>query len=67
MPVHKTLTVNETTKVLIWKIEESFENLSDGITLTQRSSDRLNGMKSDLHRRGFLSVRHLLNEVGYTD
>ncbi|WP_064965917.1 4'-phosphopantetheinyl transferase family protein [Tenacibaculum ovolyticum] len=67
MPVHKTLTVNETTKVLIWKIEESFEDLSDGITLTQRSSDRLNGMKSDLHRRGFLSVRHLLNEVGYTD
>ncbi|WP_422089549.1 4'-phosphopantetheinyl transferase family protein [Tenacibaculum ovolyticum] len=67
MPVHKTLTVNETTKVLIWKIEESFENLSDGITLSQRSSDRLNGMKSDLHRRGFLSVRHLLNEVGYTD
>lgn len=67
MPVHKTLTVNETTKVLIWKIEESFENLSNGIILTQRSSDRLNGMKSDLHRRGFLSVRHLLNEVGYTD
>jgi phosphopantetheinyl transferase len=67
MPVHKTLTVNETTIVLIWKIVESFEDLSDGIILTQRSSDRLNGMKSDLHRRGFLSVRHLLNEVGYTD
>lgn len=67
MPVHKTLTVNETTKVLIWKIEESFEDLADGITLTQRSNDRLNNMKSDLHRRGFLSVRHLLNKVGYTD
>lgn len=67
MPVHKTLTVNETTKVLIWKIEESFEDLADGITLTQRSSDRLNNMKSNLHRRGFLSVRHLLNKVGYTD
>lgn len=67
MPVHKTLTVNETTKVLIWKIEESFEDLADGIMLTQRSSDRLNNMKSDLHRRGFLSVRHLLNKVGYTD
>jgi len=67
MPVHKTLTVNETTKVLIWKIEESFEILSEGIKLTQRSSARLNGMKSDLHRRGFLSVRHLLNEMGYTD
>ncbi|PKH50276.1 4-phosphopantetheinyl transferase [Tenacibaculum sp. Bg11-29] len=67
MPVHKTLTVNETTKVLIWKIEESFEDLSEGIELTKRSNDRVNGMKSDLHRRGFLSVRHLLNEIGYTD
>ncbi|MCT4699904.1 4'-phosphopantetheinyl transferase family protein [Tenacibaculum haliotis] len=67
MPVHKTLTVNETTKVLIWKIEESFENLSEGIELTQSSKDRVNNMKSDLHRRGFLSVRHLLNKFGYTD
>ena len=67
MPVHKTLTVNETTKVLIWKIEESFENLSKGIELTQSSKDRVNNMKSDLHRRGFLSVRHLLNRFGYTD
>ena len=24
-------------------------------------------MKSDLHQRGFLSVRHLLKEVGYSD
>ena len=67
MPVHKTLTVNETTKVLIWKIEESFENLSEGIELTQNSKNRVNNMKSDLHRRGFLSVRHLLNKFGYTD
>ena len=67
MPIHKRLTVNETTKVLIWKIEESFEELFKGIELTEKNSNRLNNMKSDLHRRGFLSVRHLLNEVGYTD
>lgn len=67
MPIHKRLTVNETTKVLIWKIEESFEQLFKGVELTEKNSNRLNNMKSDLHRRGFLSVRHLLNEVGYTD
>ncbi|WP_299156976.1 4'-phosphopantetheinyl transferase superfamily protein [uncultured Tenacibaculum sp.] len=67
MPIHKTLTVNETSKVLIWKIEESFEDLSKDIVLTQNSADRVNNMKSDLHRRGFLSVRQLLKEVGYTD
>lgn len=67
MPIHKTLTVNDNSKVLIWKIEESFEDLLKGIELTPNSANRLNNMKSDLHRRGFLSVRHLLNEVGYTD
>ncbi|MCG8182965.1 4'-phosphopantetheinyl transferase family protein [Tenacibaculum piscium] len=67
MPVHKTITVNQNTNVLIWKIEESFEELSENITLNQRSIDRLNSMKSDLHRRGFLSVRQLLKQAGYTD
>ncbi len=67
MPLYKTITVNATTKVLIWKIEESFDELSNGIKLTKHCQDRVDGMKSDLHKRGFMSVRHLLNEVGYTD
>ncbi|CAM1334094.1 4'-phosphopantetheinyl transferase family protein [Tenacibaculum aestuariivivum] len=67
MPVHKTLTVNETTKVLIWKIEESFEELLNNIQLSKQSNERVSSMKSDLHRRGFLSVRQLLKQVGYTD
>ena len=52
---------------MIWKISESFEELSDGIFLKKESADRLKNMKSDLHQRGFLSVRHLLKKVGYTD
>ncbi|MBE7652144.1 4'-phosphopantetheinyl transferase family protein [Tenacibaculum finnmarkense] len=67
MPVHKTLTVNSNTNVLIWKIEESFEELSENITLNNRSINRLNSMKSDLHRKGFLSVRQLLKQANYTD
>jgi len=67
MPLYKTITATPDTKVLIWKIEESFEFLSEGIQLTPHCSDRVNGMKSDLHRRGFMSVRHLLAELGYTD
>jgi len=35
--------------------------------LTDHSINRLKGMKSELHKRGFLSVRHLLNAAGYTD
>ncbi len=67
MPLYKTITVNPATKVLIWKIEESFEELSDGISLTMHCRNRVDGMSSDIHRRGFMSVRHLLKEQGYTD
>ncbi len=67
MALYKTITVNEHTKVFIWKIEESFEFLSEGINLTLNCANRVDSMKSDLHRRGFMSIRHLLALEGYTD
>ncbi|WP_405609531.1 4'-phosphopantetheinyl transferase family protein [Polaribacter sp. Asnod1-A03] len=67
MPLYKSLTVNKSTKVLIWKITESFNELNKNVLLATKNQERLNGMKSDLHQRGFLSVRHLLKEVGYSD
>ncbi len=67
MPLYKTITVANEAKVLIWKIEESFEDLAAGISLTKHCAARVANMKSDLHRRGFMSVRHLLAAEGYTD
>jgi len=67
MPLYKTINVNNSTKVLIWKIDESVTTLLSGITLTKNSEKRLYSMKSELHQRGFLSVRHLLKEKGNTD
>ena len=67
MPLYKTITVNQHTKVLIWKIEESFETLSKVIDLTPYCQNRLSQMKSEMHRRGFMSVRHLLAHVNYQD
>mgnify|MGYP006134432609 FL=1 len=67
MALYKTLKVNTSTKVLIWKIEESIDDLKNGISLTEESSIRLSSMKSELHQKGFLSIRHLLKEVGLTD
>jgi len=60
MPLYKTITVNSATKVLIWKIEESFDTLLKNIELTAKNTGRLNSMKSILHQKGFLSIRHLL-------
>ncbi|WP_310991437.1 4'-phosphopantetheinyl transferase superfamily protein [Aequorivita marina] len=67
MPLYKTITVNPTTKVFIWKIEETFEALSKGIDLTENCANRVKNMKSELHRRGFMSIRHLMALEGYTD
>ena len=67
MPLYKTIIVNKTTKVIIWKIEESYDDLSKGITLSRNSKDRVENMRSDLHKRGFMSVRHLLAEFKYID
>jgi 4'-phosphopantetheinyl transferase len=67
MPLYKTITVSPTTKVLIWKIEESFEELCEGIDLTSNCELRVRKMKSDLHKRGFMSIRHLMAVEGYTD
>ncbi len=67
MPLYKTITVNERTKLLIWKINEDFNQLSRKISLTDTSNFRVMNMKSDLHRRGFMSIRHLLALEGYTD
>lgn len=67
MPLYKTITVNKHTKAYIWKIEESLEALSEGIHLTSKCSDRVKGMKSEIHRRGFMSIRHLLALAGYSD
>ena len=74
MPLYKTITVTPTTTVYIWKIEESYSTLESTLSevegrqkLTRNSLDRLDNMKSELHKRGFMSVRHLLAEAGYTD
>jgi len=67
MPLYKSINENSQTTVKIWKIEESFDALFSVLDLKPESLTRVLGMKSELHRRGFLSVRHLLREFGYTD
>lgn len=67
MPLYKSISVNSQTTVKIWKIEESYDDLLKPLHLKPQSLERVLGMKSELHQRGFLSVRHLLHEFGYTD
>jgi phosphopantetheinyl transferase len=67
MPLYKTITLDEHSQVFIWKVKETYEWLSEGMELSQNCRHRVEGMKSEIHRRGFMSIRHLLAEAGYTD
>lgn len=67
MPLYKTISPNSQTVVKIWKITESYDDLMKPLTLKLENLERVLSMKSEIHRRGFLSVRHLLREFGYTD
>ena len=67
MPLYKTIHHNSNTQILIWNITESFEQLNQEVQLNEKSQLRLNGMKSEMHQRAFLSVRKLLALAGYSD
>ena len=67
MPLYKTIQLNPKTQILIWKITETYEELFGQVVLNDTNRIRLDGMKSEMHQRAFLSVRKLLQEAGYTD
>lgn len=67
MPLFKTINHSPSTQILIWKITEPFSELFEQVTLNETNAIRLNGMKSEMHQRAFLSVRKLMNLAGYTD
>ncbi|MFH6767638.1 4'-phosphopantetheinyl transferase superfamily protein [Gaetbulibacter aquiaggeris] len=67
MPLYKSITPNSQTTVKIWKITESYDELMASISLKPENAIRVLGMKSELHQRGFLSVRCLLLAFGYKD
>ncbi|MDT8346188.1 MAG: 4'-phosphopantetheinyl transferase superfamily protein [Flavobacteriaceae bacterium] len=67
MPLHKIITKPDDTTVLIWQITEPEIALRSGIKMRENSLRRLSFMSSEIHRKGFLSIRHLLKKAGYTD
>lgn len=67
MPLYKSITINADTRLLIWKNTESVEELLQQVKLKDSCSLRVDGMKSELHKKGFLGVRMLMQEIGYTD
>lgn len=67
MPLLKTIALDNYSQLLIWNITETFDELFQTVALKDDSMARVRNMKSEGHQKGFLSVRRLLMEVGYTD
>jgi 4'-phosphopantetheinyl transferase len=67
MPLYKSLTPDTDTQVLVWKNTETLEQLRSATQLKEVCQNRLDGMKSEQHQKGFLGVRMLLQHAGYTD
>lgn len=67
MPLAFKIQHDSETTVYVWEITEALEELMALVALRPESEVRFAGMKSEAHRRGFLSVRMLLLEAGYTD
>lgn len=67
MPLFRTIKHSANTSIYIWKIDESKAALLKEVQLTEKSSARIEGMQSEIHQKGFISVRHLLKVAGYSD
>ena len=67
MPLLKIIALNDYTQLLVWKITETFDELFNSVVLKDVTLARVENMKSESHQKGFLSVRRLLMEAGYTD
>ena len=67
MPLYKSYKIDHSTQLFVWKITESLEELATGTALKDVCIDRMSGMRSEQHRKGFLSVRKLLETAGYSD
>ena len=67
MPLYKNIKVDAETEIFVWKITETEENLKQSVSMQEKHQKRYDGMLSEQHRKGFLSVRKLLETAGYTD
>ena len=67
MAFYKSITINPSTHLYLWKITEDFNTLFRQVQLKDVSLARVEAMKSESHQKGFLAVRMLLQYLGYSD
>lgn len=67
MPLYSKNEVNNSTTILVWKIEEDFDSLFSPIQLKAESIKKLEKFSSTKRKLEFLATRNLLAEIGLKD
>lgn len=67
MPIYKTITIKPKTHLAIWHIDEELYELAQKVVLSPYCQEKYDAMGSLIHKKGFMSIRHLLQYFGYSD
>ena len=59
MPVIDDLNLSPKTRVVIWEINESIQDLKSKVILSEDSLKLLNQKKSGIHKKQFLAIRNI--------
>ena len=67
MPIIDDLNLPLKTRVVIWEINESLQNLESKIVLSENSLKLLNQKKSEIQKKQFLAIRNIFKILSIKD
>ena len=67
MPIIDDLTLSPKTRVIIWEIDESIQELESEVILSEDSLKLLNQKKLDVHKKQFLAIRNIFKLLSIED
>ena len=67
MPVINDLNLSPKTRVVIWEINESIQDLESKVILSEYSIKLLNQKKSEIQKKQFLAIRNIFKLLSIED
>lgn len=67
MPIIEDLKLSENSRLIIWEISETINELKTKVLLSENSLKLLNQRKSEIQKKQFLAIRNILSELSIDD
>ena len=67
MPIIEDLIISKDTKLIVWEISETINDLKTEVMLSEDSLKLLHQRKSEIHKKQFLAIRNILKELSIDD